>query len=109
MQGTTMSALKNANVIHYNCDLDKECNYTYSMQVYTYFYSFVYCPFSQRIASMNISVRNVQQLVERLQRTALYASSRRLDMVERNVPLKDTFIKLSVMISLIVLQVSIIG
>ena len=36
---------------------------------------------------MNTSVRNVQQLVERLQRNVLYASSRRLDMVERNVPL----------------------
>ena len=65
--------------------------------------------FSQKIASMNISVRSVQQLVERLRRNALYASSRRLDMVERNVPLKDSFMKLPVMISLIVFQVNIIG
>ena len=43
--------------------------------------------FSQSIASMNISVGNVQQLVERLQRNVPYVSSRRLDMVERNVPL----------------------
>ena len=54
---------------------------------------------------MSMTVGNVQQLVEREQRNVLYASSVRLDMGERNVPLKDTFIKSSVMISLIVVSI----
>ena len=56
---------------------------------------------------MSMTVGNVQQLVERLQRNVLYVSSRRQDMGERNVPLKDTFIKSSVMISLIVVSITV--